>query len=538
MKIEPGRLALALALVIGCGLTLTEAQTPSSPPGPAARPAASPGSVLTGAVGETQTGLAAYYSRRLNGGRTASGERFDNGALTTAHQTLPFGTRVRVTNLKNKKSVVLRVNDRGPAQPNGGLDVSRAAAERLGFVRAGLTEVKVEVVAAAEPRPSRSPDDRLLLEHERLETRIDGHQGGNDTAPATPGDDEINGLVPSASRHLPAIELAFDQSKLPYEATSSTRSAHAADAPGAAGGEDHRGLRSARSRRRRRPSPGTPCSHRRIRAGAPEAWGSRRSTGSCRTTRTASSATWSRRSACRRRRTSRHLCRPCPGRSTGRSSRCPTSTGRSRGRSRHTRCRGAWGPCRTPPALVSARPSSAPPRGGMEYRPCTNVFGVRFGPAVWMPVSNHPTRNPVIRCERGAGADAPVPVEGIDLLRVRQLRRWRRRVGFQPRRQGRDAEGVLRLVGGEPAHEDADVLHLRAGEEPLRVPLLFRRALHEDPEHGEVGERDHGRHTRRLHPGDDGRSRVLDDLWIVATRTVASLATFPPYLRNNWRNPS
>ena len=78
--------------------------------------AAAPGRVLTGAVGETQTGLAAYYSRRLNGGRTASGERFDNGALTTAHQTLPFGTRVRVTNLKNKKSVVLRVNDRGPAR--------------------------------------------------------------------------------------------------------------------------------------------------------------------------------------------------------------------------------------------------------------------------------------------------------------------------------------------------------------------------------------------------------------------------------------
>lgn len=153
MKIEPGRLALALALVIGCGLTLTEAQTPSSPPAPAA-PAAAPGGVLTGAVGETQTGLAAYYSRRLNGGRTASGERFDNGALTTAHQTLPFGTRVRVTNLKNKKSVVLRVNDRGPAQPNRVLDVSRAAAERLGFVRAGLTEVKVEVVAAAKPRAS------------------------------------------------------------------------------------------------------------------------------------------------------------------------------------------------------------------------------------------------------------------------------------------------------------------------------------------------------------------------------------------------
>ena len=154
MRIEPrrsGTLALAIALVIGYGVTLAEAQTP---PSASAAPAAAPGPALVGAVGETQTGLAAYYSRRLQGGRTASGERFNNGALTTAHQTLPFGTRARVTNLKNNKSVVLRVNDRGPTQPNRVLDVSRAAAERLGFVRAGLTEVKIEVIEVPKPRAS------------------------------------------------------------------------------------------------------------------------------------------------------------------------------------------------------------------------------------------------------------------------------------------------------------------------------------------------------------------------------------------------
>ena len=154
MRIKPrrsGTLALAMALAIGYGMTLAEAQTPPSPP-PA--PAASPGPALAGAVGETQTGLAAYYSRRLQGGRTASGERFNNGALTTAHQTLPFGTKVRVTNLKNNRSVMLRVNDRGPTQPNRVLDVSRAAAERLGFVRTGLTEVKVEVIEVPKPRAS------------------------------------------------------------------------------------------------------------------------------------------------------------------------------------------------------------------------------------------------------------------------------------------------------------------------------------------------------------------------------------------------
>ena len=156
MRIEPrrsGTLALAIALVIGYGVTLAEAQTPPSASAPPA-PAAAPGPALVGAVGETQTGLAAYYSRRLQGGRTASGERFNNGALTTAHQTLPFGTRARVTNLRNNKSVVLRVNDRGPTQPNRVIDVSRAAAERLGFVRAGLTEVKIEVIGVPKPRAS------------------------------------------------------------------------------------------------------------------------------------------------------------------------------------------------------------------------------------------------------------------------------------------------------------------------------------------------------------------------------------------------
>ena len=160
MRIELRRsaaLGTAIAFVVGCLPALASAQTapppssPATPPAPAAAPPAS-GAALTGTVGESQTGLAAYYNRRLNGHRTASGERFNNGALTTGHQTLPFGTKVRVTNLKNNKSVVLRVNDRGPTQPNRILDVSRAAAERLGFVRAGLTEVKIEVVEAAKPR--------------------------------------------------------------------------------------------------------------------------------------------------------------------------------------------------------------------------------------------------------------------------------------------------------------------------------------------------------------------------------------------------
>src|SRR5262245_38843985 len=140
--------------VIGVVALAVAVELASPPPATAQAPApaAPKADGLTGAVGETQTGLAAYYNQRLHGRRTASGARFDNGALTTAHQTLPFGTKVRLTSVKSGKSVVLRVNDRGPTQPNRIVDVTRAAAQRLGFVRAGLTEVKLEVVEAAKSR--------------------------------------------------------------------------------------------------------------------------------------------------------------------------------------------------------------------------------------------------------------------------------------------------------------------------------------------------------------------------------------------------
>jgi rare lipoprotein A len=129
-----------------------QAPAPATPAPTAPAPAAG---APSGAVGDTQTGLAAYYSQRLHGRRTASGEKFNNGALTTAHQTLPFGTKVRVTRVNGGKSVVLRVNDRGPTQPNRIVDVTQAAAHRLGFMRAGLTEVKLEVVEAPRARTRR-----------------------------------------------------------------------------------------------------------------------------------------------------------------------------------------------------------------------------------------------------------------------------------------------------------------------------------------------------------------------------------------------
>jgi rare lipoprotein A len=88
-------------------------------------------------------GLASYYGR---GELTAAGERFDPNAMTAAHRTLPFGTRVRVTRVDNGDSVVVRINDRGPFKPDRVIDLSERAAENLGMTGVGLADVRLEVL--------------------------------------------------------------------------------------------------------------------------------------------------------------------------------------------------------------------------------------------------------------------------------------------------------------------------------------------------------------------------------------------------------
>jgi len=117
-------LALLLALLAGCAGT---------PPGADGR-------------GYSAEGTASWYGARHQGRRTASGERFDHNALTAAHRTLPFGTRVRVTNLRNRRSVVVRINDRGPHARARIIDLSRKAAQNLGMLHAGVAPVRVETL--------------------------------------------------------------------------------------------------------------------------------------------------------------------------------------------------------------------------------------------------------------------------------------------------------------------------------------------------------------------------------------------------------
>lgn len=91
-------------------------------------------------------GLASYYGAELAGRRTASGERFNPRELTAAHRTLPFGSKVRVTNPANGRSVVVRINDRGPFTHNRLIDLSRSAAERIGLVARGHGHVELALL--------------------------------------------------------------------------------------------------------------------------------------------------------------------------------------------------------------------------------------------------------------------------------------------------------------------------------------------------------------------------------------------------------
>lgn len=94
-------------------------------------------------------GTASWYGPGFQGRLTANGERFDQEELTAAHRSLPFGTRLRVTNQTNGKSVIVRVNDRGPYVGKRVIDLSRGAAKKIGLVKSGTGRVKLEVVPKA-----------------------------------------------------------------------------------------------------------------------------------------------------------------------------------------------------------------------------------------------------------------------------------------------------------------------------------------------------------------------------------------------------
>ncbi|MCH2342781.1 septal ring lytic transglycosylase RlpA family protein [Pseudomonas sp. NPDC047963] len=121
---------LLFAFVAGCTTAPPKEPTTGQPPA----------SVTGQLIG---SGKASYYGNQHHNKLTASGERFDQHALTAAHRTLPFGTRVRVTNTRNGQSVVVRINDRGPFVRGRIIDLSKAAFERISSTRAGVIRVRL-----------------------------------------------------------------------------------------------------------------------------------------------------------------------------------------------------------------------------------------------------------------------------------------------------------------------------------------------------------------------------------------------------------
>jgi rare lipoprotein A len=113
-----------------------------------------------GGKGYDRVGMASWYGGHFHGRQTADGEVFDRAELTAAHLTLPLPSYVRVTNLENNRSIVLRVNDRGPYVGNRLIDVSEQAAEMLAFRRGGSTKVRVQYVS---PAPRQAEDAATLL---------------------------------------------------------------------------------------------------------------------------------------------------------------------------------------------------------------------------------------------------------------------------------------------------------------------------------------------------------------------------------------
>jgi rare lipoprotein A len=125
--------------------------------------------------GQVQTGKASFYADKFEGSPTASGEKYKHNKLTAAHKTLPFGTKVKVTNLGNNQTVEVTVNDRGPYVENRVIDLSKSAAEKLGFINQGIADVKVEVIDAGDGKsttPSGTVDHVTVEEKEFYDFEI------------------------------------------------------------------------------------------------------------------------------------------------------------------------------------------------------------------------------------------------------------------------------------------------------------------------------------------------------------------------------
>lgn len=150
--VAPRFLFILVLAITAAGCAVPTAQVRREPPFVGAHPMEPPAQahrelprVDTRAI-NTSYGIAGWYGHEFHGQETASGERFDMHGYTAAHRELPFGTRVRVTNLRNGRHAIVRINDRGPFVRERVIDVSYIAARDLGMLETGLEEVRLEIM--------------------------------------------------------------------------------------------------------------------------------------------------------------------------------------------------------------------------------------------------------------------------------------------------------------------------------------------------------------------------------------------------------
>lgn len=169
-------------LAVTLGLSASLLASPTVKPENAVAPEKAQGDSGTTKHHWFQIGKASWYGGSFNGRMTANGETYDMYDLTCAHRTLPLGSWIRVTNLKNKKSAFLRVNDRGPMVPDRIVDLSYAAAQKLGI--AGLAKVRIEQVSPTDPKLADQMVAQVRLDDP---ARLTQNNGSMDTGFLSPG---------------------------------------------------------------------------------------------------------------------------------------------------------------------------------------------------------------------------------------------------------------------------------------------------------------------------------------------------------------
>jgi rare lipoprotein A len=175
-------------LAVTLGLTASLAASPTVKRESAPVPGKAPSGKTIAKRHWFQIGKASWYGGKFNGRKTADGETYDMYAMTCAHRTLPLGSWVRVTNLKNRKSTFLRVNDRGPVPLNRILDLSYAAAQKLGM--GGLAKVRVEEVSPTDPELAEQMVAQLRMDDPARVLPNDAPRSVVELTPAVAADQE------------------------------------------------------------------------------------------------------------------------------------------------------------------------------------------------------------------------------------------------------------------------------------------------------------------------------------------------------------